>query len=140
MVAPSLFAANGNGQGVAAAVALRIKADGSQSFEPVARFEPGQNRFVAAPIDLGPDLGAASDQVFLILYGTGIKFRSSLAAVSARIGGENVQTLYAGTQGGIVGLDQVNLPLSRSLAGRGEVEVALTVEGRMTNTLKVNIR
>jgi len=52
MVAPGLFAANGDGQSVAAGVALRIKADGSQSFEPIARFDPGQNRFVAAPNSL----------------------------------------------------------------------------------------
>jgi len=139
-VAPGLFAANGNGQGVAAAVALRIKANGSQSFEPIAQLDPGQNRFVAAPIDLGPDLGPASDQVFLILFGTGIQFRNSLASVNARIGGESAQTLYAGAQGDFVGLDQVNLRLPRSLAGRGEVDVALTADGRSANTVKVNIR
>ena len=35
-VAPGLFSANSSGQGVAAAVALRVKADGAQSYEPVA--------------------------------------------------------------------------------------------------------
>src|SRR5262249_13474240 len=46
-VAPGLFSANANGQGVGAAVALRVKADGSQSYEPVARYDASQNRFVA---------------------------------------------------------------------------------------------
>src|SRR5262249_34474557 len=41
-----LFSANANGQGVAAAVALRIKADGSQTFEAVAQFDQTQNRFI----------------------------------------------------------------------------------------------
>jgi len=36
---PGLFTANVSGQGVAAAVALRVKAGGSQVFEPVARFD-----------------------------------------------------------------------------------------------------
>ncbi|MGH7187514.1 MAG: hypothetical protein ACREIB_14700, partial [Pseudomonadota bacterium] len=54
-VAPGLFSANASGQGVAAAVALRIKADGAQSFEPVARFDAAQNKFVTMPIDLGPE-------------------------------------------------------------------------------------
>ncbi len=54
-VAPSQFAAHGNGQGVAAALALRIKADGSQSYELVAQFDAAQNRFVARPLDLGPE-------------------------------------------------------------------------------------
>ncbi|MBK9316826.1 MAG: hypothetical protein IPM55_21655 [Acidobacteria bacterium] len=38
-----LFAANANGQGVAAAVAWRVKADGSQSYEPVSRYDQAQN-------------------------------------------------------------------------------------------------
>ncbi len=136
-VAPGLFAANANGQGVAAALVLRIKADGSQSFEPVARFDAAQNRFVPLPIDLGP----ASDQVFLILYGTGIRGRSSLAAVSATIGGANVQVTFAGEAPGFVGLDQVNLgPIPRSLIGRGDVNVVLLVEGKPANIVVVNIK
>ena len=47
--APGLFSANSNGQGVAAALALRAKADGSQSFEPVAQFDSAQKRFVSVP-------------------------------------------------------------------------------------------
>ncbi|MGH9845778.1 MAG: kelch repeat-containing protein, partial [Blastocatellia bacterium] len=135
-VAPGLFAANANGQGVAAAVALRIRASGAQSFEPVARFDTAQNRFVAAPIDLGPD----SDQVFLVLYGTGIKFRSARSAVGCVIGGVGSEVLFADAAPGLVGLDQVNVRLPRSLAGRGEVDVALSVDGKAANTVRVSIR
>ncbi|MGH9845746.1 MAG: Kelch repeat-containing protein, partial [Blastocatellia bacterium] len=132
-VAPGLFAANANGQGIAAAVALRIKSDGSQSFEPVARFDPTQNRFVAVPIDLGPE----TDQVFLILFGTGYRARSSLAAVTCQIGGTAAEVLFAGAAPGLAGLDQTNVRLPRALAGRGEVEVALTVDGRTANRVRV---
>jgi hypothetical protein len=38
LVAPALFSANADGQGVAAASALRVRQDGSQVYEPVARF------------------------------------------------------------------------------------------------------
>ncbi|MCI0391728.1 MAG: hypothetical protein MOB07_23540, partial [Acidobacteria bacterium] len=126
-VAPGLFTANASGQGVAAALALRIKADGSQSYEPVAQFDSAQSRFVAAPIDLG----AEGDQVFLILFATGVRYRSALSAVTARIGGVDAQVIFAGAQGGFVGLDQVNVRLPRSLIGRGLVDVALTVDGQM---------
>ncbi len=139
-VAPGLFAANASGQGVAAAVALRVKADGAQVFEPVARFDSAQNRFVAAPIDLGPDLGAATDQVFLILFGTGLRFRSSLAAVNARIGGTDAQVTAADAQGQFVGLDQINVRLPRSLIGRGNVDVTLIVDGQMANVVGVNFK
>ena len=134
--APGLFSANASGDGVAAAIALRIKADGSQSYEPVAQFDPEQNRFVPAPIELGP----ATDQVFLVFYGTGLRYRSSLSAVSCAIGGVGSETLFAGPAPGFAGLDQVNVRLPRSLAGRGEVDVALFVDGEATNPVRVSVR
>jgi uncharacterized protein (TIGR03437 family) len=48
--------------------------------------------------------------------------------------------LYAGETPGFVGLDQLNVRLSRSLIGRGEVDVVLTVNGRTANIVRVNIR
>jgi len=139
-VAPGLFAADASGQGLAAAVALRIKNDGSQIYEPVVFFDQSQNKFVALPIDLGPDLGSASDQVFLILFGTGIRNRSALSTVTARIGGENAGVSYAGAQGSFAGLDQVNALLSRSLAGRGEVDIVMTVDGKTANTVRISVK
>lgn len=135
-VAPGLFAANANGRGVAAALAVRVRADGSQTPEPVFRFDPAQGRNVSVPIDLGPE----TDQVVLVLFGTGIRSRSALSAVSARIGGEAADVQYAGPQGGFVGLDQINLPLRRSLIGRGEVDVFLIVDGKEANPATINIR
>ncbi|HMX28455.1 MAG TPA: N-acetylmuramoyl-L-alanine amidase, partial [Blastocatellia bacterium] len=135
-VAPGLFAANANGQGVPAAVVLRVRADGSQIYEPVATFDQIQNKFIAAPIDLGP----ASDQVFLVAYGTGIRKRDSLNAVSAKVGGATSEVLYAGFVEGFFGLDQLNLRLPRTLAGRGEVDLEVTVDGLKANSLKLLIR
>ncbi|MEP7342172.1 MAG: FG-GAP-like repeat-containing protein [Acidobacteriota bacterium] len=139
-VAPALFTANASGRGVATGLALRVKADGTQSYEPISTFDPAQSQVVALPIDLGPDAGAASDQVFLILFGTGLRHRSTLSTVSARIGGTDAPVLYAGAQGSLVGLDQVNLSLPRSLVGRGELDVVLTVEGKRANVVKVKIK
>jgi uncharacterized protein (TIGR03437 family) len=139
-VAPGLFAANGNGQGLAAAVALRVKADGAISYEPIVRYDPAQNRLVAVPIELGPDLGNASDQVFLLLFGTGVRGRSALSAVSVKIGSLDAPVSFAGAQGELVGVDQLNARLPRSLAGRGEVEVLLTVDGQVANAVRVSIK
>lgn len=135
-VAPGLFAANASGQGLAAAVVLRIKGDGTQTFEPVVEFNATTGQFVARPIDLG----AATDQVFLLLYGTGIRQRSSLATATALIGGTSASVTFAGAQGDFAGLDQVNLLLPRSLAGRGEVEIALTVDSKAANPVRVVVR
>lgn len=139
-VAPGLFSANGSGQGVAAAIALRVKPDGRQIFEPVSQFDPAQNKIVPLPIDLGPDLGNASDQIFLILYGTGVRFRSSLSTVTASIGGIGTTVLFAGEAEGFVGLDQINLFLPRNLAGRGDVEIKLSVDGKAANTVTIRVK
>src|SRR5262249_47359002 len=82
-VSPGLFAANADGQGVAAAQVLRVKADGSQSFESVSQFDAALKKYVARPIDLGSE----GEQVYLVLYGTGIRGRSSLGAVALQVGG-----------------------------------------------------
>ncbi|HEX8998978.1 MAG TPA: LamG-like jellyroll fold domain-containing protein [Blastocatellia bacterium] len=136
-VAPGLFTANATGLGVAAAVALRVKADGTQLYEPVSQWDAGQQRYVSTPIDLGPE----GEQVYLILFGTGLRFLSNLSAASATMGGSGIPVLFVGPQGEFVGLDQVNLgPVPRSLGGRGEVEIALTVDGKPANPVKINLR
>jgi uncharacterized protein (TIGR03437 family) len=135
-VAPALFTANSSGQGVPAAVLLRIKSDGTQSFEPVAVLDGATNRFVPRPIEAG----AASDQLFLILFGTGIRGRSSVAAVVATIGELNAEVSFAGAQGSLTGLDQINLTLPRALVGRGEVSVRLIVDGQAANPVRIAVR
>lgn len=135
-VAPGMFAANANGQGVAAATVLRVKPDGTQSYEPAFRFDSALNRFVAVPIELG----AETEQVFLVLNSTGVRFRSGLSSVQVSIGGTSADVTFAGLQAQFVGLDQVNVRLPRSLAGRGEMDVALTVDGQAANVLRVSIK
>jgi uncharacterized protein (TIGR03437 family) len=140
MVAPGLFTANASGQGVAAALALRVKADGTQTYEPVIQFDAARQQFVARPIDLGPDLGIATNQVFLILYGTGLRYRSALSGVTVKAGGIDTPVSFAGAVAGFAGLDQINARLPRSLVGRGEVDVVLTVDGQAANTVRISIK
>ncbi|MGH9802412.1 MAG: hypothetical protein ACRD82_18765, partial [Blastocatellia bacterium] len=134
-VAPGLFTANSNGTGIAAATVLRIRADGSTSFEPVVRFDAALGRLVAVPIDLGPE----SDQVFGLLFGTAFRNNTGLP-LSATIGGVNAEVLFAGPQGDFVGLDQANIRIPRSTAGRGEVNVVLTIGTRVANTVTLSIK
>ncbi|MBL8202872.1 MAG: glycoside hydrolase [Blastocatellia bacterium] len=129
-----LFSVQSDGQGFAAADVTRIRGDGSRSEEKAMQFDSGLNKFVALPIDLGPE----TDRVFLILYGTGWRVRNAKA--TAQIGGVAATVEYFGSQGSFVGLDQVNVLLPRSLIGRGEVEVLLNLQGQAANPLKVSIR
>lgn len=134
-VAPGIFTANSNGQGVPAGFAIRARADGSQSLVNIAAPSTGGQQ-TPLPIDLGP----ASDQLFLVLFGTGMRGRTAQTAVTATIGGDSAEVLFAGAQGDLAGLDQVNLRIPRSLAGRGDVDVVLRVDGKVANTVKINVR
>ena len=135
-VAPGLFSAAASGQGVAAAVVLRSKPDGMQGYESVAQYDGAQQRFVAAPIDLGGE----DEQVFLILYGMGFRHHSSPSAALVELGGLEVAALYAGPQGDFAGLDQLNLKLPRALIGRGEIDLWLNVFGRESNHVKIRVK
>jgi len=62
------------------------------------------------------------------------------AAVRVKVGGEDAEVAYAGAQGSLFGLDQVNVRRPRSLAGRGEVSIVPAVDGKTANTVRVSIR
>jgi uncharacterized protein (TIGR03437 family) len=133
-VAPGVFAADATGSGLAAAVVLRVHADGTTSNSLVA------NCTAAGCTAIPIDLGIPTDQVFLSLYGTGIRGRSGLAGVTVTIGGSSAQVLYAGAQPTYPGLDQINVALSPSLAGGGDLTVATTVDGQKANAVKINVK
>jgi uncharacterized protein (TIGR03437 family) len=135
-VAPSLFAANFDGQGVAAAIAVRVGSDGSQQVEDV--FQCGSQGAPCTPVELR--LGPESEQLILVVFGTGFRWRQSLDAAQVTIGGEPAEVLYAGFQLEYPGLDQLNVRLPPSLAGRGEVEVLFEVDGKAANPVTVNVR
>jgi uncharacterized protein (TIGR03437 family) len=72
------------------------------------------------------------------LYGTGI--RNWSAKPVCTIGGEAVEVLYAGAQGEMAGLDQVNLYVPGSLKGIGATVLELVVDGVPANRVAVTVR
>jgi uncharacterized protein (TIGR03437 family) len=135
-VSPGLFTASSNGIGVPSAVVLRLKADGSQTYEPLMQFDVAKNQFTPIPIDLGPE----GDRVFVLLFGTGIRGRSDLSAVRLKIGEVVAPVTYAGPQELFPGLDQVNVELPRALAGRGDIDLNLSVDGIAANVVTIKIK
>ncbi|MGD0870561.1 MAG: hypothetical protein ABSB88_13470 [Bryobacteraceae bacterium] len=131
-VAPSLFSANSNGRGPAAAFVFRLHADGATSLESTVTCTAGACS--NAPIDLS----SATDQVYLELFGTGIRARGSLSDVRVSVGGVLVTPTYAGPQPQYPGMDQVNIPLPNALAGRGELNLDLSVAGHPANVVTIN--
>ncbi len=133
--APGLFAMNGNGTGVAAGTALRIRGS-AYYFEVMARYEVETSQWVTLPIEPGP----TADRVFIAFYGTGVRGRASLSEVTATLGGEPVSVSYAGAQGDFYGVDQINIEVPRELMGRGEIDFVLRINGKESNAVKVSLK
>jgi uncharacterized repeat protein (TIGR01451 family) len=133
-VSPGVFTANMTGEGVYAGQVVYGYADGTQTMANAAVWNSSSNRFEPNPLNLG----TPSDQVYLVLYGTGIRHAGS---VTARVHGVSVPVSYFGAQGSYAGLDQINLgPLPASLAGSGVVDLVITADGQVGNTVTVDFQ
>ena len=130
-VAPGLFALNSSG--LAAAYVILYHADGTQTLEQVYTVSSGA--VVATPVSLG----SSSDQAYLFLFGTGFQ-AAGTAGVKVSIDGSVVPVSFAGSQGGFVGLDQANVELPPSLAGKGNVTIQLTANGIAANAVNITIQ
>jgi uncharacterized protein (TIGR03437 family) len=128
-IQPGLFTENYSG--LAAAYAIRVDAQGNQTFETV--FTSSNGVVTPTPISLG----APSDQVYLILFGTGF---DSPGNTSVLVGNRSASVVFAGPQGSTPGLDQTNILLPHALAGSGNVAVVLTAGGIVANRVFVAIQ
>ncbi len=120
-VAPGLFTADGTGQGAPAAQVITLRPDGTAS-EPV---------LATAPIDL------RAGAVYLVLYGTGLRHSAALPVCT--VGGIPAGVLYAGAQGAMAGLDQVNILIPATVKS-GTATLNLTVDGNPANPVTLTIR
>jgi uncharacterized protein (TIGR03437 family) len=100
--------------------------------EPVPVFQCSDAPLPCAPVPISLEGGT----VYLSVYGTGI--RGSRATVT--IGGVSVDPLYAGQQGQFAGLDQVNVAIPASLAGRGVVEIRVAAAAQTSNGVTIAVQ
>ncbi|MFZ4983936.1 MAG: DUF5666 domain-containing protein [Blastocatellia bacterium] len=144
---PSIFTADNSGQGAPAGQLLRIRSNGQLSYEPLARLDGSSGRTVPVTIER-----QSGDQLFLVLYGTGLNdledqdgnSQNGVAELfEVTSGSGKLNVFYAGRAPGFTGLDQLNLALPESLTGI----VTLTIrvrdgEGniRRANEVSVNIK
>ncbi len=116
--APGIFTFNATGLGVIAGSVLRVR-NSVAFYEELA--QSTSEGFITRAIDLGP----ASDQVYLVMFGTG--WRQAGNATRVLLGGEVITPQFAGPQGSLVGLDQINALVPRSLLGRGRLSVVVGI-------------
>jgi uncharacterized protein (TIGR03437 family) len=131
--APGLFTVNS--AGLAAAVGVHVQS-GVQSIFNVSYLDPA----AVANLPVAINLGAKDDQVFLTLFGTGFRNRSSLERVTVLFNGVFGTVSYAGVQSEFAGLDQINVQIPQSLAGSGKVTIQVTVDGVAGNPVFVTVQ
>jgi hypothetical protein len=102
---------------------ITLHADGSQSVRSLK----------AGPVDPA----ATFDRVMLQFYASGVRDASE---VHVQIGGQEVPVLYAGAADHFPGLDEVTVEVPRSLAGMGNTEVAMTVDGQAASPVSIHIQ
>ena len=83
------------------------------------------------------DLGAPPDTTVLRFYASGVREASD---VHVSIAGVDVPVLYAGAADHFPGLDQVSIQVPPDLAGRGAVDVVLTVNGQPAPPVRIHIQ
>lgn len=132
LVGPALYSATADGRGTPLATLGRLQ-DGEATFEET--FECDGSTCSPKPLDL-----TRPGEYFLAMFGTGFRGRSSLDRVVVNIGGTSITPVLAGALADNPGVDQITLPLPRSLAGRGTVPVSIVVDGSPSNALTLRFR
>lgn len=89
------------------------------------------SNITATPIPLN------GDQVYLTLYGSGL---GNATSATATIGGIAATVSYAGAQGTFTGLDQYNILIPASAAGKGKVDIVIMAGGKRSNPVNVTIQ
>jgi endoglucanase len=131
-LAPTIFTANGTGQGVPAAQIQRVHPDGTQPPpENVFTYDASSGQFVPAPIAFN------GDSLYLILYGTGFDAASGAGGTTVTVGPASASVTYSGPAPHYSGEDQIDARLPDSLAGSGTVTVAATVDQMMANPVTI---
>lgn len=138
-VSPSVFTANADGEGVPAALVVRVQPGNVQTFEPVARFDQTQQRFAPVPLDLGTE----NEVLVLALFGTG--WRQADAKEMSVLVQKDDFTIelpleYVGPQPTLDGVAQLNARLPRTLIGKGECRIVVFGRGIAANPVLLNFK
>ncbi len=134
-VVPALFSMDGTGTGQVAATAVSISSGTPPVSTPVSLFSCSPSSCQALPVAV-----PGNPPVYLTLYGTGIRNRSSLDNVLVTINGISVPALYAGPQPSFAGLDQINVQLTPELSGSGIANVEIKVDQHVANIVTLDIQ
>jgi uncharacterized protein (TIGR03437 family) len=127
VTAPGIYTAAQNGQGVAAANWVRITPAGVRT--EGLTFDPATRQAVGVP-------GAAGDQIYLQVYGTGLRG----GAATATVAGIQVPVVGPAAQAQYQGLDQLNLGPLPARIGYGAKEIVIRQGDALANSTTVTFK
>jgi uncharacterized protein (TIGR03437 family) len=132
MTGPGLFSADGSGSGAGLISVIHRGTSGGDQWSTA--FSDSSGAMAPAPISMSD----ATKQVYLQLYGTGIRPANGAAGVTAQVGGVAVPVESVAAHGSLLGIDEIRVgPLPRILAGSGVSTVTVTAGGRESNAVTV---
>ncbi len=108
--------------------------DGTSEYENVAVYDGASSQFVASPIAFH------GDRLFLLLYGTGFDAATGAAGTEVTASGTRLAVTYSGKQPQFAGEDQIDAELPSTLAGAGEVTIAVSVDGKPANPVTITLQ
>lgn len=117
---PSVFTRTANGLGAPAAVA---SSDGQN-------FNVNMSNPDGSPV-------AINAGNFVMIFGTGFRYASG--AMVMTIGDTDVTPLGFAAQSQFAGLDQANVQIPMSMAGKGEINLVIKLDGKSSNAVKLKI-
>ena len=130
-VSPGIFTLKGDGTGVPLTTVTGVTNDGNQV--PLPAYLCNSGGCAATPIAL-PD---ALTDLYIVLYGTGIR---NYRSISAMVGQLPADVVYVGAQSQFPGLDQVNLHLKGPLGFSGAQSLRLQVDGAYSNSVTLQFQ
>jgi uncharacterized protein (TIGR03437 family) len=130
-VAPALFTTNGSG--LAAGYAVTVSPSSAQTVQAIYSPSASGASWVANPISV------SGGPTYLTLFGTGFQ-AAGTSGVTVTVNGQPATVVYAGPQGTLAGIDQVNVLLPQSLAGKGNVNILLTASGVQANGAQITVQ
>jgi uncharacterized protein (TIGR03437 family) len=132
-VAPGIFTSSGSGSGPPVGEIASSSGEFGTG-QPLALFNSTNGKWEPAVIDVG----VSSEPVYLALLGSGMRNGGTFAA---RIGSTSVPVLTPDRVAGIPGVDRLKIgPLPISLVGAGQVELAITVDGKSANAVTLRFK
>lgn len=121
-IVPGIFTRLTNGTGAPAAVA---------STDNGTTFTVAMSNADGSPVEV-------SAGNIIVLFATGMRFKSG--EVTATAGGVTGSPSFVGAQGSLLGVDQINLTIPQSMAGKGEMDLVFSVDGKQTNPVKIKVK